>query len=105
MKPLSHFLNEETIREIKDALHRGQFPKLTFEQAMQFILSDGILPASRLPVQSFLALEDWLRNANQVSVTATELKNRTGEVIETVLKGKTVKLLKHGRVIAEIRPV
>jgi hypothetical protein len=28
---------------------------------MQFFLSDGILPADDLPVDSFLRLEDWLR--------------------------------------------
>jgi len=29
--------------------------------AMEFLLSDGIMPESGLPVASFLALEDWLR--------------------------------------------
>lgn len=107
MKPLSTSLNEKTIQMLRREIAAKRFPGLTFEQAMQFILTDGVLPASGLPASSFLKLEDWMRTqgeAEGLSYTATELKNKTGEILEKVLQGKTVRIVKHGRMIAEIRP-
>jgi len=75
---------------------------------MEFLLSGGVLPRSGLPARSFLLLEDWIRarelNAPKV-FTATQLKNKTGEILEEVLRGRTVRLERHGRIIAEIRPI
>ena len=35
--------------------------------------------------------------------TATELKNKTGEILDQVLSGHTIRLMKHGRAVAEIK--
>ena len=106
MKTLSQLLSQETIRALRGKIDDRSFPGISFEDAMSFILSDGILPRSNLPAQSFLKLEDWLREHGKeeaLTYTASELKNKTGEILENVLKGKTVRLVKHGRPIAEIR--
>ena len=34
-----------------------------------------------------------------------KLKNKTGEILDQVLRGNTIQLLKHGRAIAEISPM
>lgn len=107
-KPLSIFLNEGMIAALKKEIQSGNFKGISFEQAMQFILTDGIVPESDLPVTSFLKLEDWVRYFDKnktFSYSATELKNKTGEILERVLQGNTIRLEKHGRVIAEIKPV
>ena len=63
MKQLSQFLNDRMIEDLRAAIKKGVFPEIKFEEAMQFILTDGVLPRSGLPVQSFLELEDWVRNS------------------------------------------
>ncbi len=107
---LSHLLHPELIENLKQALRMGHFPGISFKQAMEFILTDGVLPESGLPVQSFLDLEDWMRAQDspvmksvELSYSATELKNKTGEILEKVLSGHVVRLHRHGRVIAEMR--
>lgn len=108
MKPLSACLSDRTIQLLRKEVAARRFPGVSFEQAMQFILTDGVLPASGLPASSFLKLEDWARAAGEsadLAYSATELKNKSGEILEKVLQGKTVRILKHGREIAEIRPV
>ncbi len=105
---LSNYLNEETIKLLRREIDKGQFPGITFEQAMQFLLTDGIFPASDLPVVSFLKLEDWVQtmfSEQTLSYTTSELKNKTGEILQKVMQGKTIQLVKHGRVIAEINSV
>lgn len=109
MKPLSTFLNEKTIELLRNEIAAKRFPGISFEQAMQFLLTDGALPASGLSATSFLRLEDWARSIaaenTEIVYTTTELKNKTGEILEQVLQGKSVRLIKHGREIAEIRPI
>ena len=110
MKKLSDLLNKDLIQQLRSGLKLGRFPGLRFKQAMQFLLTDGMTPASGLPIASLLALEDWVRDishegASALSYTTTELKNKTGEIVNKVLGGETVHLLKHGRLIAEIRKV
>lgn len=61
MRPLPSYLNEKIIAKLRKKIEAGHFPEVQFEQAMTFILTDGILPASGLPAQSFLDLEDWIR--------------------------------------------
>jgi hypothetical protein len=61
MSALSQIVDEELARELRDALERGEFPGISLQHAMEFLLSDGIVPASGLPVSSILALEDWAR--------------------------------------------
>jgi hypothetical protein len=70
MKKLSDFLNESIVEELKGEILNGRFPEVSFELAMQFFLTDGIIPQSGLPVTSFLDLEDWLR-ATEKSVIKT----------------------------------
>lgn len=105
--PLSAYLNAVLIQELRTAIQRKKFPKVSFEHAMSFLLTDGILPASGLPAQSFLQLEDWVRahNTATASFTATQLKNQTGLVLDAVREGKTVTITQHGRPFAEIRRV
>lgn len=61
MRPLSELVDEALVGDLRDAIDRGDFPGLELEQAMELLLSDGIVPASGLPVASVLALEDWVR--------------------------------------------
>lgn len=56
---LSEAITESTAEELRRALFAGEFPGITFEQAMEFLLTDGLFPASGLPVESFLKLEAW----------------------------------------------
>jgi hypothetical protein len=62
MMRLSELVDEALARDLRLALERGEFPGLSFKQAMEFLLSDGIVPGSGLPVTSVLALEDWARS-------------------------------------------
>lgn len=108
MSDLSRLLNPSLIENLKKRCAAGFFPGVEFQTAMQFILNDGIVPESGLPAQSFLKLETWLLEESKkttLSYSATELKNKTGEILEQVLRGNTVLLYKHGRAIAEIHPV
>ncbi len=105
-KELSSCLNSVLIENLKQEIRRGSFPGISFKHAMEFILTDGILPESGLPVQSFLNLETWIhaqQELNTASYSTTELKNKTGEILERVLSGTPVRLHRHGRMIAEIR--
>ena len=54
-------VTEATVEELRQALLDGAFPGVTFQQAMEFLLTDGLFPASGLPVESFLKLEAWAR--------------------------------------------
>ncbi len=105
---LSDFLDPSLIDELKKKIHRGDFYGVTFKHAMEFILADGVIPESGLPVESFLMLEAWVKAFSEewvLSYSATELKNKTGEILERVVGGYAVRLHRHGRVIAEIRKV
>ena len=61
MRRLSELVTEDLTRALRSAIERGDFPGISFRQSMEFLLSDGIVPASDLPVSSILALEDWAR--------------------------------------------
>jgi hypothetical protein len=61
MTRLSDLVTEELVGALRSAIERGEFPGISIQQAMEFLLSDGIIPASDLPVRSILALEDWAR--------------------------------------------
>ena len=106
MRELSQYLNEAVIEQLRDEIERGTYPQVDLEMAMRFILADGVLPASGLPIAPFLRLEEWLRSqGDRDTFTATQLKNKTGLVLERVIAGRTVRITKHGRTIAEIRGV
>jgi prevent-host-death family protein len=105
--PLSSILNPAIIEKLKKNTIQGFFPGIDFNHAMQFILTEGLMPANHLPVQSLIKVESWLRSEaskSQMSYSATDLKNKTGEILDQVIRGNTVILYKHGRAIAEIRP-
>ena len=57
---LSDRVTESTVEELRRALLAGDFPGVTFEQAMEFLLTDGIFPVSGLPVESFSKLKSWV---------------------------------------------
>lgn len=61
MTRLSDLVTEDLAAALRDAVDRGEFPGVSFRHAMEFLLSDGVLPESDLPLKSFLALEDWAR--------------------------------------------
>lgn len=65
MRQLSQYVDEALVCDLRAALASGEFRGLSFQQAMQFLLSDGIVPASGLPVVSVLALEDWVRGRSR----------------------------------------
>ena len=107
MKALSDLLSDDLIARLRQKTSRGDFPSIDFRTAMNFLLGDGVLPASGLPASSFLQLEDWARDfaRRTLSYSATELKNKTGIILAAVQAGKTVTIHKHGRPVAEIRPL
>lgn len=99
-------MDEAVVSALREAVDRGAFPGVSFEAAMKLALTDGVVPEDDLPVESLLALDDWLRERGAVArFTTTDLKNRTGEVLEHVRRGHRVVLTRHGRAIAELRPV
>lgn len=67
---LSEVVNEQTTADLREAMQRGEFPGVSFEQAMEFLLTDGIIPASGLPVDSFLRLEEWALRQSAASQAA-----------------------------------
>lgn len=52
-------LNEAAITALRAAIDAGHFPGIAFEDAMAFLLSDGVVPRDDLPVESIFALDDW----------------------------------------------
>jgi prevent-host-death family protein len=107
MKALSELLRDDMIARLRQKAAHGDFPGLDFKTAMNFLLADGVIPESGLPVDSFLRLEDWAREfaRRNLSCTATEWKNKTGSILAEVQAGKTVTIYKHGRPVAEIAPI
>jgi hypothetical protein len=61
MTRLSDLVDDAAVRELRELTEEGAFPGVRFQTAMEFLLSDGIMPESGLPVASFLRLEDWVR--------------------------------------------
>ncbi|HEX7668468.1 MAG TPA: hypothetical protein VF395_02740 [Polyangiaceae bacterium] len=59
---LSETVTEAKVAGLRRAILLGHFPGITFEQAMEFLLTDGLFPESGLPVESFLKLSAWARN-------------------------------------------
>lgn len=57
---LSEAVDESTVEALRAAVARDAFPGVSFEQAMEFLLSDGLFPEDGLPVTSFYHLEDWI---------------------------------------------
>ena len=107
MTELSTLLRDDLVAELREQTEAGAFPGIDFATAMRFLLTDGVVPADDLPLQSLLHLEDWVRRsaAEQLSFTATDLKNKTGLILERVVAGSPVRITRHGRPIAEIRRV
>ncbi len=106
MTELKDLLTPLKIQELKGLSETKKFGKISFESALKFILTNGIFPESNSSAQGYLELEDWLRNSSptaQLKFSATDLKNKTGEILDEVLRGKVVIIEKHGRPIAEIK--
>jgi hypothetical protein len=61
MKRLSELVDDDVVRALRERIASGSLPGVPFDTAMEFLLSDGIMPASGLPVASLLELEDWVR--------------------------------------------
>ena len=57
MKRLSELVDDEVVRALRERIASGSFPGIPFETAMEFLLSDGIMPESGLPVASLLELQ------------------------------------------------
>lgn len=53
-------VNDELMAELQQRAGHD-FPGLSFKAMMEFLLSDGIMPESGLPVRSLIELEDWVR--------------------------------------------
>lgn len=58
---LSDLLTQDAVHDLRHELEHGRFPGVTLEDAIRFWRSDGIVPVSGRPPQSFLDLEDWIR--------------------------------------------
>lgn len=61
MIPLSKLVTEELALALRAEIDAGRFAGITFRQAMEFLLTDGMFPESGLPVAAFLELEEWVR--------------------------------------------
>jgi hypothetical protein len=61
MSRLADVVNEETVEELRKLADAGAFPGISLKTMLEFLLSDGVMPESGLPVASLLALEDWAR--------------------------------------------
>lgn len=61
MTRLHEVVNEATVEELKRLAEAGAFPGLPLKSMLEFLLSDGIMPESGLPLSSLLALETWAR--------------------------------------------
>lgn len=108
-KQIASALTDESIAELRRAIKSNQFPGLDFKTAMTFLLTNGISPKGDLPVASLLRLEDWAKDRlsqkpTTSTFTTTDLKNRTGEILDRVMAGGHVLLTRHGRIVAEVRP-
>jgi len=71
---LREIADDETVAELRRLEALGEFPGLSLKVMLEFLLSDGIMPESGLPVQSFFALEDWARM--RASTTRRESSDR-----------------------------
>jgi hypothetical protein len=58
---LSDAVTDEAVAELRELVAMGTFPGLSLKLSMEFLLSDGIMPESGLPMVSILKLEDWAR--------------------------------------------
>ena len=105
----SEHVNANLIKELKRVLKAGQFPKLQFEEAMQFLLSDGLAPKTEASIETLMKFEEWfvryVKADKTVVVTTSDLKNRTGEIVNYVLEGKTVLVSKHHKIIGQFTRV
>jgi hypothetical protein len=61
MTPLRAVLDDAALAELRQRHEKGEFHGLSLKHMLEFLLSDGIMPESGLPVASFLALEEWAR--------------------------------------------
>jgi len=61
MTRLRDAASDETIAELRVLDAGGEFPGVSLKSMLEFLLSDGIMPESGLPVTSLLRLEDWAR--------------------------------------------
>ena len=77
MKPLSDLLTDDLIENLRQKAVRGDFSEVDFKTAMTFLLSDGVVPESGLPVDSFLRLEDWVRDFSRRRLSFTRPNSRT----------------------------
>jgi hypothetical protein len=47
---LSDAVNDATVAALRERVAAGEFPGVPFERLLEFLLSDGIMPESGLPV-------------------------------------------------------
>jgi len=102
-RALSQSIDKRLVDALRRKLAKGDFPGIGFDDAMKFLLTDGIVPKSDQPVESYLRLEAWVRGERQITFSATELKNKTGQVLDAVARGERVIIERHGRPLAELR--
>ncbi len=61
MTRLHEVVTEATVAELQRLADAGAFPGISLKSMLEFLLSDGIMPESGLPIDSLLSLEDWAR--------------------------------------------
>jgi len=61
MTRLHEVVTEATVAELRRMVEAGAFPGIPLKSMLEFLLSDGIMPESGLPLHSLLSLEDWAR--------------------------------------------
>lgn len=105
-KKMSSRLSEKIVEKLKKEITEPRFEGMRFKDAMKFLLSDGVFAETGLPLAPFFELEAWIdaQQNTETAYTATELKNKSGEILERILRGERVQITKHGRVLATILP-
>ncbi|MEO8901230.1 MAG: hypothetical protein ABI488_06090 [Polyangiaceae bacterium] len=73
MTPLRAVLDDAALAELRARREKGEFQGLSLQHMLEFLLSDGIMPESGLPVASFLALEEWARRRELASRGAKQV--------------------------------
>jgi len=93
----SQALNERHVASLKAACRSKRFGSITFKQAMQFVLTDGVIPQSDALVCDYQSLHAYVLGLFVPTFSATELKNELGKVTAAAHQMGEVVIEKHGK--------
>jgi hypothetical protein len=104
-------LTDVLLTEIKKHISKKTFKKITLKDAIEYVQSGGLIPNAKVDIDTWFKFDDFIQrwqseksDATAITFTATELKNKTGQILTCVLQGKKVNIQRHKRTIAVILP-